>query len=351
MTPAQFLARVKKNDVPAVCLFLGNEAYERGRCREAAAARYDSENGAMAHYDLSETELTDVIDDARAGSLFANERLILATSAEAMLPRTSKEDDDEEGSGTAGSGELLRGYIKDPTPGVVLILECSRFDLEGEDKKKSERVRKYFAAVPDAVEFKRHSVEEARVELQAQAKRMKLELDGQASALLVECLAADVARISTELEKLALFATDGRAITAEDILTLVPDARCSTIFALVNALGRKDRARSLVTLDSLVRENEYLPLALAFLSSQLRMALAARDSNLKTAQQIQGHFSKVGVPMWGSKAEQVAQTSQKFSKAELKRGLKLIFEADRNLRSARPDDRSVMEDFVVRLTA
>jgi len=35
----------------------------------------------------------------------------------------------------------------------------------------------------------------------------------------------------------------------------------------------------------------------------------------------------------------------------LERGLKLIFETDRDLRSARPDDRIVMEQFVVKLTA
>ena len=49
---------------------------------------------------------------------------------------------------------------------------------------------------------------------------------------------------------------------------LVPDARATNIFALVNAMGRRDRARSLEILDTLTREGEYLPLALAFLSAQ-----------------------------------------------------------------------------------
>lgn len=81
------------------------------------------------------------------------------------------------------------------------------------------------------------------------------------------------------------------------------------------------------------------------------MALIAKEANLKTAGQVQGHFTKQGVPMWGSRAEQVTQTATKFTKAQLERGLKLIFAADRDLRSARPDDRIVMERFVVELTA
>ena len=101
----------------------------------------------------------------------------------------------------------------------------------------------------------------------------------------------------------------------DDITALVPDARATTIFALVNALGRRDRARALGVLDTLTREGEYLPLALAFLSTQFRMALVAREAGLKSAQQIQGHFTRLGVPMWGSRAEQVYQTVSKFTQA------------------------------------
>jgi DNA polymerase-3 subunit delta len=55
--------------------------------------------------------------------------------------------------------------------------------------------------------------------------------------------------------------------------------------------------------------------------------------------------------MWGSRAEQVYQTSGKFTTPQLERAMNLIFQADRGLRDARPDDRLVMEQFVLRLTA
>ena len=91
--------------------------------------------------------------------------------------------------------------------------------------------------------------------------------------------------------------------------------------------------------------------ALTFLATQFRMALVAREANLRGASQVQSHFQRSGVPMWGSRAEQVAQTAAKFSADQLRRGLTLIFEADRDLRSARPDDRTIVENFVVRLCA
>jgi DNA polymerase-3 subunit delta len=360
MTPAQFLAQVKSGRVPAVCLFLGLEAYERRRCRQAAMDSHlggpDSE-GAITQYDAGETELSEILDDARALSLFAAQRVILVTGAEAALPRSSRaaasddEGDDDAPASSPGAEGALAAYVKDPTPGTLLLFEATRFDLEGEEKKKSDRVRKFYAAIPDVVEFKRFSPDDARIQLAAMAKQRNLKIDAAASAMLVEALGADVARIAVELEKLSLYADGQQTITMDDIIELIPDARTSTVFTLVNALGRGDRARALASLDALCRDNEYLPLALAFLSTQFRQALAAKKANLRSSQQVQSYFSKMGVNMWGSRAEQVAQTAQKFSTGKLEAGLKMIFDADRDLRSARPDDRIVIEDFVIRLTA
>ena len=47
MTPAQFLARMKRRDFAPAYLFLGSEAYERRRCREALIeAELDTQEGA-----------------------------------------------------------------------------------------------------------------------------------------------------------------------------------------------------------------------------------------------------------------------------------------------------------------
>jgi DNA polymerase-3 subunit delta len=263
MTPFQFVSRVKKGDIPAVSLFIGQESYNRRLCREALVKALKLE--AEIH-DSAETSLAAIIDDARALSLFASERLIILTGAETFLPRSLRgaaaaEEDDDEGGGSTGDESVLASYVKDPTPGVTLILEATRWDLEGEEKAKSERVRKFYSAIPDAVEFRKFDLAGARVELDRIAKAANLQIEPAAAEQLVEALAGDVARIAVEVEKLSLF---GKPITAAELPALVPDARQSTIFALVAAIGRRDRAKSLEALDSLVREGEYLPLALTF---------------------------------------------------------------------------------------
>lgn len=359
MTPSQFLSRVKKKDFPSICLFLGSESYNRRRCKEAILleSRLEPE-----YLDAAETPLAAIIDDARAMSLFASERLIFVTNAEAAMPRSSRAaaavDDEEDtgidegaggsntNSGAASDATPLQAYMKSPTPGVTLIFEATRFDFEGDDKPKNERARKFYSPIHEVVEFRRFAADDARIEVERIARALRVQIEPAALEALVESLAADVGRISVELEKLALY---GKMVTVNDLPLLVPDARQSTIFALVNAMGQRNRGRSLEVLDALVREGEYLPLALTFLATQFRMALVAKEANLRTSSQVQGHFQKQGVPMWGSRAEQVAQTAGKFSRDQLERGLKLIFQADRDLRSARPDDRTVIENFVVKL--
>lgn len=354
MTVDQFISGVKAGRVPPVCLFLGPEPYQRDRARRAlidALLTAEEREESLVRYDLEEAPLAAVLDDARALSLFATKRLILVSRSEAVLPR-GKAAASEDDAGTGDSpAELLAAYIADPTPGVTLVFEAARYEFEGEDKTKVERLRKFFAAVPAVVEFPRMDARAATTLAEQLARQASLPISRDALQFLVEALGADVARIAAEIEKLRSFASGRDKITVDDIVEMVPDARSSNVFALVNALASGDRARSLDVLDTLVRQGEYLPLALSFLATQFRLALVAREAGLRNAQQIQSHFSSSGTPMWRSRAEQVQQTVAAFSKKQLEAGLRAIFETDKNLRDARPDDRIIVEDFIFRLTA
>jgi DNA polymerase-3 subunit delta len=348
MTPDQFIDRLKKSGPAPAYLFLGPEAYQRERCRRALLdAALEGEEGLTRH-DLDEIPLAAVLDDARSMSLFASKRVIWIASAEAALPRRAKADDDEEGK--PGDAAELAAYLKDPTPGTVIVLESSRYEFDGEDKAKIERVQKYYSCVPAQVEFRPFDPAEARVLAQSLAKKAALQLGLGELALLLEATGGDASRIAVEIEKLSLYAGTSRKVTAEDIAELVPDAGQTTVFALVAALGRSDQTRALEILDTLAREGEYMPLALTFLGTQFRMALVAREAGLRSASAIQAHFNKIGARMWPERARQIEQTVSAFPKSRLERAVVRVFEADRSLRDARPDDRIVMEEMILALT-
>lgn len=370
MTPEQFLDRLPKQGPSPAYLFLGPEPYQRDRCRraliQAALPEEDRESGFTRH-DLDQTTLAAALDDARSLSLFASKRVIWIAGAEAVLPRGRRiadaapdsrngNDGDHQSAGDSRDGDSggLAAYLREPTPGTVLVIEASRYDFDGEDKPKLERVQKYFAAITAQVEFRPFTPEAARSVAQSLAKQAGLQLGLAELALLLEATAGDIARIAVEIEKLRLYTSTpsgSRKVTADDIAMLVPDAQSTTIFKLVDALGRGDRTRALQILDTLSRAGEYMPLALTFLATQFRMALAAREAGLRNASQIQAHFTRLGTRIWPDRARQIEQTVKAFPKSRLERAVVKVFEADRGLRDARPDDRIVMEEMILALTA
>jgi DNA polymerase-3 subunit delta len=352
MTPEQFLRELERKAPPAVLLFAGPEGCLRRRCREALLRKClgeDEREQGFVRHDLEEISLGEALDDARSFSLFAPRRLIWVASAEAALPRGRGQDEEGTESKT-GAPEMIAQLAKDPPPGVTLVFDARRWDFEGEDKARMERLLKFYAGAA-VVEFRRLDVRQAQELALALAGERGLKLGRREAELLAAVTAADGVRIESEIEKLALYCGAERAVTAEDIAALVPDAEESTVFELVDALARRDRMRALQLLDLLIRAGEYLPLALMFLEGVFRMALAAREQKLRSAQEVQGYFQRLGVPMWRSRAEQIHTAASRFGAGQLAAGIRAIFEADSAMKSARPDDRLVMERFILRLTA
>jgi DNA polymerase-3 subunit delta len=353
MHPEQFLSRIAKQPPAPAYLFLGQEGYQRRICKDALLDRVlpgDLRFSGLTQLDLENTNLSEVLDDARSLSLFSSERVIWVCSAELALPRRlptgADEADDSEKPGTSE----LAAYLKAPAPGTVLVFECSRYDFAGDDRAKLERVERFYSAVPVVVEFHQFTPESIRFLAQQLAKEQQLKLGGAELAVLLESVGGDATRLRAEMEKLALYVGRERAVTMDDLRALVPHAAQSTIFALVNAIGRSDRAAALRSLDILIREGEYLPLALTFLNSQFRLALAAKEARISSVPQAQSFFAKLSVRLWRERAEQVVGTANAFTKERLAQAVVLIYETDKKFREGYKDDRVVMESLVLGLT-
>ena len=354
MTPEQFLSKITKQPPAPAYLFLGQEGYQRRKCKDALLERVlpnEARIEGFTSVDLDETDLPAVLDDARSMSLFANERVIWVSSAELALPRRLVTSDDEEETGEKTSASPLSDYLASPTPGTVIVFECSRFDFVGDDRPKIERVEKFYSMLPAVVEFRQFTPESSRFLAQQLAKQYEIKLAGAELATLLDAIAGDASRLASEIEKLSLFVGKERRVTLADLQALVPNAAQTTIFALVNALGKGDRSAALRSLDILVREGEYLPLALTFLNTQFRLALAAKESKVTSSQQALAFFSKAGVRMWRDRAEQVVATAGAFTRERLAKAIAMIYETDKKFREGYRDDRVIMETLVFALTS
>lgn len=353
MEAAQFLQQLKKQKPAPGYLFLGRELFSRDGCRkaliEAVLPEAERENG-LVQYDLTETPLGAAIEDARTLSLFSTARLIVAYNAEAVLMRARESDDEGEGASDPGS-EPLQAYFRNPTPGVVLLVEAIRLDWDDRDeRKKLERLAKFFRPVPVHVEFRRMDPRAAMEGARALARQNRLRISDDLLSELAEALGYEMARIAAEISKLSLYAgTDGE-VTREALAALVPEARTSGIFELTDALAGRNRTRALEILETLTRMDVYLPLQVNFLAGLFRHALAVKEAGARTESDVGRMFTKLGLPVWPARARQALDTARRFSREQLERAVVLLFETDRDLRRERPDDRIVMETLIWELT-
>ncbi len=349
LKPKQFLQDMKAGKPPAAgYLFLGAEVFFRDRCRKALEkAVFGEEEASEDSYvkiDLQEQPLDRVLDETRSLSLFAASRLIVAANAEAVLPsgRSKK---------AAEGAEKLAAYFADPTPGVVLAFEAVKLDSrERDDKAKLERVAQFYSSTPVTVLMDRLTPSDALKGAAVLARNLGLEVDRDVLAELVEILGADMARIENELGKLQLYAGAGRPVTRQDVETLVPEARQSGMFELTDALARKQRERALQIVDTLQESGAYWPMQVAFLAGLFRQALAVKESGARSAKQAMDALAQSGVRTWFTRAQQLVGTARQFSREELEAALIALYEADRDLRRPRPDDRLIMETLLLALT-
>ena len=245
MTPAQFRSKLKPETLPPIILFLGPDAWERERCRrelfDAVLGPEDRDSGPSRH-DLDSTTLAEVLDDARALSLFAPVRVIHALGAEAALPRGRAGKDEE-----SASYQSLDEYLKRPTSGATVLLESGRYEFDNDDKAKVDRIRKFYSGVPWVVEFPRFTNAAAQALVRELAAARSLRIAAPEVELLVETLSADASRIAGEIEKLALFLGPNGTVTPAHIDALVTDAKATTIFRLVAAIGEGNRTEALAS--------------------------------------------------------------------------------------------------------
>jgi DNA polymerase-3 subunit delta len=139
-------------------------------------------------------------------------------------------------------------------------------------------------------------------------------------------------------------------VTRADIETLVPEARQSGVFELTDALAHKQRDRALRIIDTLNESGAYWPMQVTLLASLFRQTLAVKESGARSAKQAMDALAGSGVRTWFSRAQQLVDTAQQFSRGELENALEALYEADKDLRRPRPDDRLVMETLLLKLT-
>ncbi len=131
------------------------------------------------------------------------------------------------------------------------------------------------AANGEIHEFEAPKAREMPRQLVGDAKRLGFALDPAAARALVERMGANPVRLRNELERLALWAGEGGAVSAADLEAMVADTSEAAVWALSDALLERDPAKAASLAERLISQGENVTGLIYGLASRLRKACLA----------------------------------------------------------------------------
>jgi DNA polymerase-3 subunit delta len=131
------------------------------------------------------------------------------------------------------------------------------------------------AAAGEIHEFEAPKPREMPRRLVAEAKQLGFALDPAAARMLVDRMGANPVRLRNELERLALWAGEGVAVSSADLESMVSDTSEAAVWALSDALLERDAAKAATLAERLISQGENVTGLIYGLASRLRKACAA----------------------------------------------------------------------------
>jgi DNA polymerase-3 subunit delta len=147
--------------------------------------------------------------------------------------------------------------------------------LEGQ-LRANNPLMKEVKAVAEVKEFGNMNPNDLRGWVQNRVMETNGSITTNAVQLLVDMIGTDLWGLSSEVEKLSLYAT-GRAIEIEDVEEMVVSAKEVSVFAVVDAVLEGNRTLAMRNLTKLLEGEATVPYLLSMLGRQVRLLLLAKE--------------------------------------------------------------------------
>ena len=349
----RFVSDLQSRKMRAAYVFVGDEAFFRKRFRDAILEHLvpaDLRDFSLFEFDLSETDLVEVLDRARTPSLMAPFQVFFVRGVKNLFGRGSNEE----------KLAAIEDYCKNPNPDALLVFVADHISIpadvrrmEMQDKDRYQRIRDTLGQYCGMVELARVEEGEAVrwITEYCAGRAVKIEADGARE--LVDALGGDMMMISNELEKLILYVGEKKRITLGDVETMVLAAKQRSLYELTDAISSKDRVKALEMLDAILSSGEGEEAAIGhvyMLAKTFRQMLVILERNVRDQRMLWAAlWQGFRVPPFA--ADDIIKQARRYkSKRELTRAIRLVAKADLALRSNPVSKRMVLERLVMDLT-
>ncbi len=233
--------------------------------------------------------------------------------------------------------EALVGYLKDPSPQTVLVMEL---ESSPDGRRKAWKEIEKQVTVVQCDPPKEWEIEEW---VAGQARIRKLPLDAEAARYLASEFGSDLRRQLGELEKISLYA-GAEKLDGQELASLLGRGKAQSIFKFTDAVASRQAAVALKQLGRLLDEGEPALRILALLDRVLGQLLVAKEFGAGRGRS--GQLMKVlRVPPRA--ADNIALWSDRYQEQDLLDAIEGLARCDRQLKSSGTPARLILEGFVL----
>lgn len=291
---------------------------------------------AVSRFDLNETPVEAVLEDAETLPFMVPKKLVIASNADFFTGRKEK--------GKAEHDlDRLSAYLQAPADYTVMV-----FTVQAEKLDERKKIVKHLKKENRIVPFLPMKASELNRWISDQATRMGCRIIGEAAELLVMRCGTRLQTLASELEKLSLYAGKGGTITTEMVHLLTARSMEQDVFMLIDEIVRLRIDRALSLFHELLKQREE-PVKIALLiARQFRIMLQVKELERRgySAQQA---ASQLGLHPYAVKI--ASGQARRFSEGRLCEILSQLADLDYRMKTGLVDKTAGLELFLLGLAS
>ena len=315
---------LKSSRARSLYLILGPELYQ---CRAAVdlikRMLLNPESAAFdfCAYSAKDTSVERIFETVNTFPMLSSRRLVLVTGLEQLAP--SEHD------------KLLRN-LDSIIPSSMLVLVAEELD----HRKKLYKTIRDKGCIAEFPQLKGASLKRW---VEDTIRKREGRISSATAAKIVDMAGSDLQSLAGELEKLFLFAGEGKQITDAAVEELVQNSRQHGIFELIDAIAARDRAAALRSLANLLGMGEYPLIIVSMMARHSRQVLIVKECIRKGMRAGEAGKAAQVPPFMLEKFIRQAREMDMDTVRRMHTGLSDI---DRRLKSSSVDARILLEVFI-----
>ena len=279
-------------------------------------------------YDLTNTYLTDIINDASSMSLFDDKKIIIVNNSYIFTGTTKKALEQD--------STILENYLNNINDNTILIFIVNNDKLD--ERKKITKLIKKIGIVKEFNSIDNISlVKELFSDYNISTDNIKY---------LLERVGDDTTLLATEIDKIKIYKDKDKNITKDDITNLISKSLEVNNFKLIDAIINKNKNEAIMLYQDRIKLNEEPIAIIIALANQIRIMYQVKELYLNGY--TENNIASI-LKIHPYRVKLANQNSKKYDSDILLNYLKQLANLDISIKTGKIDKQLGLELFILAL--